>query len=116
MEYHGIDISQHNGSLNWEKIKGDGIQFAIIRTGFGKAGPKQIDKKYEENYLKAKSVGMYLGAYHYSYALTVEDAKAEADFVLSLLKAKRFEFPIFIDIEEKSQQKLSKEYLFPFQG
>ena len=105
----GIDVSHHNGILNWQKIKADGIDFALIRTGFGKESPSQIDKQFENNYRNAKAVGMPLGAYHYSYAYTVADAVKEAEFVLKLLSGKQFEYPILFDIEEKKHTKLPKQ-------
>ena len=58
----GIDVSHHNGVLDWQKIKNDGIDFALIRTGFGKEFTSQIDKQFENNYRNAKAVGMPLGA------------------------------------------------------
>ena len=105
----GIDVSHHNGVLDWQKIKNDGIDFALIRTGFGKEFTSQIDKQFENNYRNAKAVGMPLGAYHYSYAYTATDAVKEAEFVLKLLSGKQFEYPILFDIEEPKQKALSKQ-------
>lgn len=107
MERRGIDLSKHNGAVNWDKIKADGIQFAIIRTGFGKFHPSQKDPQFDRNYAEAKRVGMPIGCYHYSYATSIEQAEMEADFVLDIIKGKQFEYPIYFDIEEKNQEKLS---------
>lgn len=110
MELKGIDVSKHNGVIDWKKIKNSGIDFAIIRTGYGKVNnAKQRDEQFENNYRGAKAEGIKLGAYHYSYALTVEDALMEADFVLDMLNGKQFEFPIYFDIEDKSQMNLTKK-------
>ena len=106
----GIDVSKHNGVIDWVKVKASGkVQFAILRSGFGKALPTQKDPQFEKNYSECKKVGIPVGVYHYSYALTTADAEAEADFVIDILKGKQFEYPIYFDIEEKSQAALSKE-------
>ena len=49
MEYKGIDVSKWNGEIDWRKVRNAGIDFAIIREGYGKESPNQIDKKFEEN-------------------------------------------------------------------
>lgn len=106
---YGIDVSKHNGKIDWAKVKGSGkVDFAIIRTGFGVESSKQIDSCFEYNYSECKKYGIPVGAYHYSYATTVNQAKQEADFCLKLLKGKKFEYPIFYDMEEKTQVALSK--------
>ena len=66
MEYKGIDVSKWNGEIDWRKVKNAGIDFAIIREGYGKESPNQIDKKFEENYNGAKNNGVNVGVYHYS--------------------------------------------------
>lgn len=103
----GIDVSKWQGVIDWEKVKASGIQFAMIRCSFG-WGSKQIDKRFEENYQKAKAVGMPVGAYHYSYATNPTSAKEEAELCLSALKGKKFEYPIAFDIEEDAVFKLGK--------
>lgn len=109
MSFNGIDVSVHNGVLDWKKIKESDIQFAIIRTGYGMESPQQKDGKFEENYAGARSAGILLGTYHYSYADSVQKAEKEAEFVLKLISGKFFEYPIFFDIEDEVQQSLSKE-------
>lgn len=97
----GIDVSVHNGDIDWGKVKADGIDFAILRAGYGKL-TKQKDAKFEDNYKGAKAAGIPVGAYWYSYATTPDEAKQEAEVCVSILKGKRFEFPIFFDQEEKT--------------
>ena len=104
-----IDVSAHNGVIDWLKVKNYGVQGAIIRTGFGEEHPSQIDKRFIANYNGCKAVGLDVGAYHYSYAVTPEGAEQEADFMLEIIKGKQFEYPLFFDIEEKSQVALPKE-------
>lgn len=104
----GIDVSKYQGTIDWEKVKGDGIKFAILRAGFGKL-ITQKDPKFEEYYNGAKSVGLPVGAYWYSYATSVEEAKQEAKTLLEVIKGKQFEYPIYYDVEEMDQFNLGKE-------
>lgn len=97
----GIDVSTHNGNIDWNKVKADGIDFAILRAGYG-CELSQKDARFEENYKNAKVAGIPVGAYWYSYATTVDEAKLEAEVCVSILKGKQFEFPIFFDQEEKA--------------
>ena len=111
-EYKGIDVSYAQGVIDWNKVKASGkVDFAIIRTGYGKfnSAKDQKDKQFESNYNGAKAAGIPVGAYHYSYAVNASDAEQEAEFCLSLLNGKQFEYPIFFDIEEKVQLALGKE-------
>lgn len=98
----GIDVSYHNGNIDWNKVKSDGVDFAIIRAGYGKV-ISQKDKKFEENYAGAKKAGIPVGAYWYSYATTVAEAQQEARVFLEAIKGKQFEMPVYFDIEEKNQ-------------
>lgn len=104
---NGIDVSEHQGSINWSHVKADGIQFAIIRAGYGKE-LSQKDSQFENNYAGCKSNGIPCGVYWYSYATTVEDAKKEAQVCLQIIKGKTFEYPIYFDLEEPEQFKLGK--------
>jgi GH25 family lysozyme M1 (1,4-beta-N-acetylmuramidase) len=103
-----IDVSAHNGVIDWQKAKNYGVQGAIIRTGFGEEHPSQIDTRFIANYNGCKAVGLPVGAYHYSYATTAAEAEKEADFVIKLLADKQFEYPIYFDIEDKVHTKLDK--------
>lgn len=110
MSKKGIDVSTWQGDINWNKVKADGIEFAMLRSSFGKENPdKQTDNKFWQNYRNAKAAGVPIGAYHYSYATTVEDAKKEADFFLSIVKGCQFEYPVAFDIEDHSQMYLGKD-------
>ena len=93
----GIDVSKHNGNINWNKVN---VDFAILRAGYGNS-VSQKDAKFEANYAGAKKAGIPIGAYWYSYAKTEADAKKEAEACLAILKGKQFEYPIYYDIEEK---------------
>lgn len=87
MNMRGIDISKHNGAVNWAQVKADGVQFAILRAGYGKEA-SQKDTQFEANYIGCKAQGIPCGAYWYSYAATPAEARQEAAVCLSFLKAK----------------------------
>lgn len=106
----GIDVAVYQGNIDWKKVKKDGIEFAMIRCGYGRE-EGQKDRCFEQNYKNAKAAGMPIGVYHYSYAKTVEHAKAEAKHCLSLIKGKQFEYPIAFDIEDASQKNLGKKLI-----
>ena len=96
----GIDISKHNGAVNWAQVKADGVQFAILRAGYGKEA-SQKDTQFEANYAGCKAHGIPCGAYWYSYAATPAEARQEAAVCLSFLRGKTSAFPIYFDIEEQ---------------
>lgn len=95
---YGIDVSEHNGEINWNDIKEAGMQFAIIRCSWG----MNKDSNFDENVYNANQVGLKVGAYHYSYALTPGRAFEEAKFVSQLIKDSGcfLELPIFLDMED----------------
>ena len=96
----GIDVSTWQGNIDFNQVKKSGVEFVIIRAGYGNAVK---DKWFEENYRKAKAAGLNVGAYWYSYASSAEEAKQEAQGCARVLAGKQFEYPIYFDIEEKSQ-------------
>ncbi len=106
--FNGIDVSKWQGEIDWKKVKDAGIQFAMLRDGFGRF-PNQSDEYFETNYKNAKAAGLYVGAYHYSYAKNPQQAREEANYCLSLLGDKVFDFPICYDVEDASQSALSKD-------
>lgn len=105
----GADLSQHNGKVDFAKVKAAGHNFVLIREGFGNevAYPRQKDTFYETNYKAAKAAGLHVGVYHYLYATTVSAAKTEAQGFINNLKGKSFDMPIALDIEERSQYNLA---------
>lgn len=108
----GIDVSEHNGNVNMLQVKNSGIQFIILRFGYGK-NSNQIDKKFKINYENAINNNIPIGLYHYSYATNIEDAQKEAEFVLRNIKDLKIEYPIFLDMEDadgyKSKRNVSNE-------
>ncbi len=100
VQLKGIDVSKHQGKIDWDKVKADGIQFAMIRLGYGGDIRNQDDEYFERNVREAERVGIPWGAYLYSYALNVEQAKSEAEHALRLLEGKKPTFPIAFDMED----------------
>lgn len=100
----GIDVSKHNGTINWSLLK-NFVDFAIIRAGYGRV-ISQKDIKFEDNYKGCKDNNIPCGAYWYSYATSVDEIKTEAKVFLEVIKGKKFEYPVYLDIEEKSQANL----------
>lgn len=94
----GIDVSEHNGKLDWGKIKASGVKFAIIRTGYGTS---HEDTYFRANMDGALMYGIPVGVYHFSYALNSDGAGKEAKYVLSLLKPykNKIFLPVFFDFE-----------------
>lgn len=99
MAFYGLDLSAHNGALDFDAIKHAGNEFVILRAGYG-WGSDQKDPNFEAYYAAAKSAGLKVGAYHYSYARNASEAKAEADCFLNWIKGKVFEMPVYIDMED----------------
>lgn len=113
MKNYGIDVSRHQGTINtfkWNEIKNK-AKFVIIRAGYGNS-VSQKDSQFESNYASAKVYGIPVGAYWYSYASSPEDAQREAQACLRVIDGKKFEYPIWYDIEYEpsilSQSKVSR--------
>lgn len=95
----GIDISEFQPNVDYKKLKEQGIEFAIIRCGYGK-NSWQKDSKFEEHYKGCKEAGLRVGAYLFSYANTIDGAMLEASNCISFIQGKSFELPIFYDVED----------------
>ncbi|MBQ7218621.1 MAG: peptidoglycan-binding protein [Ruminococcus sp.] len=102
-----IDISTWQSNIDFKKVKAAGITAVIIRAGYGREAA-QKDNEFENHYRGAKAVGLKIGAYWYSYAMSVTDAEKEAKACLACIKGKSFDLPIYYDMEEDEQNKLSK--------
>ena len=98
----GIDVSHHQGEIDWKAVKEDGIDFAIIRCGYGQDIPGQDDKYWKENADGCTKNNIPFGVYIYSYAKTPEKAVGEAKHVLRLIKGYTLQYPIYLDIEDAS--------------
>lgn len=99
--YNGIDVSQYQQNVDYGKVKEAGYDFVIIRAGFGKY-ESQKDTEFEKHYANATAAGVFCGAYWYSYATSIDDAKKEAEVCAKILAGKKYSMPIYYDIEEQS--------------
>lgn len=91
----GIDVSEHQGRIDWERVKGN-IDFAILRAGYGR---NNIDKQFIRNIEECNRLGIPVGIYWFSYAWNEEMAKNEARYVLEAIKGYRVDYPISYDLE-----------------
>lgn len=105
-----VDISEFQQSINFSKMKNDGIKAVIIRAGYGRES-SQKDSMFESHYKNAKSENMMIGVYWYSYADSVGDAEKEAKACLECINNKSLDMPIYYDLEDNSQTKLGKAKL-----
>ena len=96
----GIDVSEHNGVIDWAKAKKAGVDYAIIRCGYGMNLTGQDDKQWLNNIKGCEQNGIPFGVYLYSYADSIERASSEAQHVLRLVSGHKLAFPIFYDLEE----------------
>lgn len=100
MSKKGIDVSEFQGKIDWEKVKNDGIEFAILRCGYGMDFSNQDDVEYERNANECERLGIPYGVYLMSYANTVEKARSEAEHVLRLIEGRKISLGVWYDIED----------------
>lgn len=96
MALKGIDVSQWQGNIDWQKVKGAGVQFAMLRAGYGR---NNLDTKFHRNAQGAATAGIPVGLYWFSYALNVEMARKEAQYAVELAKKYKITWPIAYDLE-----------------
>ena len=100
----GIDVSSHQKSIDWAAVKNSGVKFAMIQVGYRgyETGALMDDAYFEENIQGAIENGIDVGVYFFSQAVSAEEARAEADFVLERVKKYKLQLPIVFDLEEVS--------------
>ena len=112
----GIDVSVWNGSIDWSKVKAAGVDYAVLRCGYGSDYASQDDTRFLEYARGAQNAGIALGVYLYSYADSVAKAKSEAAHTLRLLRQaglapKDVPYAVYLDLEEPSLQSASNRTL-----
>lgn len=108
MTKYGIDVSRHQGNIDWANVKQSGkVDFAILRAGYGKV-ISQKDSKFENYYSECTKNQIPVGAYWYSYAMSETEAKQEAEIFLQVIAGKKFDYPVYFDLEEPKQLALGK--------
>ncbi len=98
----GIDVSQHQGDIDWQQVRASGIEFVILRVGgrgWGQAGTLYIDDRAQEYYAGAKAAGLKVGAYFFSQAISPEEAREEARFALQQMDGWELDLPVAFDWE-----------------
>ncbi len=96
----GIDVSEHQGKIDWVAVKNSGIDFAIIRCGYGGDYAEQDDAYWHYNAEECTRLGIPFGAYLYSYADSTEKAHSEAAHALRLLEDYNLSYPVYLDLED----------------
>ena len=107
MQKFGIDISKWQKGFNFDKALAEGVEFIILRGAYSTSK----DTCFETFYKQCKAKGIPVGVYHYTMAKTVDEAKKEANAMLKILSGKQFEYPIYLDVEDKTQKALGKDLL-----
>lgn len=100
----GIDVSSHQGEIDWQAVANDGIDFAILRVGYrgyGSSGKICIDDMFKKNAKNAVAAGIKIGVYFYSQAITIEEAKEEALFVIDAIEDYDIDCPVVFDWENE---------------
>ncbi len=100
----GIDVSLNQGSIDWDKVAADGVEFAIIRVGYRGwgTGKFKMDERFEEYMSGALRAGIEVGVYFVTQAISVEEGIEEAEYVLEAIKPYNVTWPVVIDIEPAS--------------
>ena len=107
MQRFGVDISKWQSGFDFNNALQEGVEFVILRGAYAMSK----DKCFETFYNQCKSLNIPVGVYHYTMAETVDEARDEANFMLNILKGKQFEYPIWLDVEDKVQKTLGKDLL-----
>ncbi|HIU14421.1 MAG TPA: glycoside hydrolase family 25 protein [Candidatus Fimiplasma intestinipullorum] len=104
----GIDVSVWQKPIDWQRVAQQGYSFAIIRTSYGWS-PDNQDRRLAEHLAGAKAAGLDVGAYHYSHAMSVEEANWEADLFISILDQYEWDYPVYYDMEDDAQLSLTTQ-------
>lgn len=107
-EIKGIDVSSWNGTINWKTVSDYGMGFAILRIT--EKGNK-VDSTFEANYKGCIDNKIPVGVYKYSYATNVSEIRYEANVVVKTMNKRKLDYPVFLDIEDKCQENLSKDLM-----
>ena len=108
-----IDVSKHNGTIDFKAVKSSEIYGVIIRAGYGRS-VSQKDPTFEKYYKDAKEAGLMVGTYWYSYAESPAEAEIEAVAFCKAIEGKSFELPVYYDIEEKKHLSLGLKWSTDF--
>lgn len=108
LEYKGVDVSAWNGVIDWPTVANYGMGFAILRIT--EAG-NVIDSCFEQNFSECRKYNIPVGAYKYSYAMTVAEIQSEAKKVVEVLNGRKLQYPVWLDLEWNNQRSLGAEQI-----
>ena len=108
MEIRGIDVSAWQGKIDWKTVADYGMGFAILRIT--EAG-NVIDSYFEQNFSECRKYNIPVGAYKYSYAMTVAEIQSEARKVVEVLNGRKLQYPVWLDLEWNNQRSLGAEQI-----
>lgn len=108
---YGIDVSKYQGTIDWKQVAASGVKFALLRVGSSTNSGPYVDPTFEANYKGCRDNGIAVGAYLYTYATSEADQNAELAVFLPALTGKTFEYPVFVDVEDKSLTGIGKAAL-----
>ena len=112
MAIKGIDVSEFQGNIDWNKVKVDGIKFAILKLGnIYDYDTNYKDSKFDTNYKNAKAEGIKVGVYIYNYCNTIDTLKKGLEWAIKKLEGKELDLPFYLDMEDKDIQGETKETL-----
>lgn len=102
----GIDVSKYQGEIDWEEVKNDGVDYAIIRVGirgYSEGGILE-DEFFRQNIEGAIANGIPVGVYFFTQALNEEEALEEANFVIEMLQGYELTYPVYLDVEDVKRE------------
>lgn len=101
ISHKGIDVSRYNGQIDWSKVKNDGVEFAIIRVGYrgSSEGKLVMDDTFESNIKGALNNGIRVGVYFFTQAISADEGREEAEFLLDAIKDYDVTYPVVLDVE-----------------
>lgn len=105
---YGVDVSEWQGGIDWERVKATGISFAMIRCGFRQTEGSEVieDANFRKNIEGAIAAGLKVGVYFFGTAKTQEEALEEAEFTVNLIKDYNLTYPVVYDIETFNKGRL----------
>lgn len=109
-EVLGIDVSHHNGRIDWQAVAHDNRKFAIMKCQY-EAQSHRIDETFEYNYSEAGKYGLARGVYIYIARASIANPQADAEALLNHLKGRALEYGIWLDLEDKSLEVMGKAYI-----
>lgn len=100
----GIDVSEHQQNVDWQAVRDSGVEFVILRVGYRgyTAGGLREDETFQTYYDGASAAGLKIGAYFFSQAMNVQEAREEASYACELIGTRKLDLPLFYDWETVS--------------